>query len=185
MIFWNAKSNKSQAGFTLVELLVAAAIIGILAPAIAVSVYQTITGSGTSNNRMTAINSAQSACDYISLDAKQVGYKPTFSGTTGFPLTINWNEYGNSTYYNATYTFSDKTLSRRFFYGNATFTSAPQTIVVARNIENITCAPIYKTPGEEDEYIGMELKVTTKVHNWPGQEVIEQRTYQIKPRTAD
>ena len=64
------KIGRRQKGFTLVEVLVAVAITGILATGIAVSISQTLGISASSNAKMQAIKQIEVAIDRIRTDVQ-------------------------------------------------------------------------------------------------------------------
>ena len=73
------KITGHEKGFTLVEVLVALAILGSIAGVMAMTVSQTITGSERSNNQATVLNQVQNAGYWIVRDAQMaelVGSNP-------------------------------------------------------------------------------------------------------------
>jgi len=67
-------------GFTLIEILVGIAILGVIAAAAAGGVFQVVKGSPDSNNRMQAINNVQNASDWISQDARNAESYIAYTG---------------------------------------------------------------------------------------------------------
>lgn len=80
--------NKNQRGFTLVEVLLALAITGIIAGGITMTIFQVFDVSARSSNHMVAIRQVQNAGYWISHDAL-MAQKPDATGASGF-LTLSW-----------------------------------------------------------------------------------------------
>ena len=60
--------NKNQKGFTLIELMVAIAIAGLITGSITTAIFQIFDGNTRSSNHMTAIRQVQNAGDWITND---------------------------------------------------------------------------------------------------------------------
>jgi prepilin-type N-terminal cleavage/methylation domain-containing protein len=92
---------RKQAGFTLIEVLIALAITAILGTGIATSVNQIININSSSVNRMQAIKQVENAQLYINYDAQMAQTIQTASGS-GFPFTISFCDWDGLTH-NITY----------------------------------------------------------------------------------
>jgi prepilin-type N-terminal cleavage/methylation domain-containing protein len=85
----------SRKGFTLIEILVAIAIMGIVIVGLSVSIQQVITVNAASVNHEAVIKQVENAVQYISRDAQQAQSVTTPNGP--FPLTLKWTTWGNPT----------------------------------------------------------------------------------------
>jgi prepilin-type N-terminal cleavage/methylation domain-containing protein len=107
--------NEDQRGFTLLEILAAIGISAIIGVFITLTIFQVITGSARTNNRMTALSQVQSAGFWFSQDAQMAQDVNPPDG--GFPLTFTWNEWGdggpNGNQHNVVYTLLGGELQRQ------------------------------------------------------------------------
>lgn len=90
------KLNKNQAGLTLIELMIALAITGIVTAAVTVLTFQIFDGEARANNHMDAINRVQNAGRQVSRDAS-MAQSVVWVGESdpdGFPITLAWNKWG-------------------------------------------------------------------------------------------
>jgi prepilin-type N-terminal cleavage/methylation domain-containing protein len=125
-----------QSGMTMVELIVAIAITGIIVVFIGTSIYQIITVSEYGNNRLTALHEMQNAAYWLNVDGQGA-----VNATGGSQLVLTLSD--NST---ITYSLSGTILLRS--------STGPQ-MTLARNISsasfsisgrvitiNLTSAPV-------------------------------------------
>ena len=121
--------HKNRAGFTLIDMLVAIAITGIIGIGASVSIAQVMNQTTRNNDYTTASSNAMNALHWMSRDALVA---QTISGTDGFPLTqalsMRWTGWDNSSY-TANYTVTDGQL-RRIYSDGTTVT----TTVIAEHI---------------------------------------------------
>ena len=68
--------NKNQLGFTLIELVMAIAISGVITGAITGTIFQVIVGSARTNNHMIAVTQVQDAGYWLSHDAQMIQQAP-------------------------------------------------------------------------------------------------------------
>jgi prepilin-type N-terminal cleavage/methylation domain-containing protein len=61
---------KGQSGMTMVELVVAVAVTGIIVVFLGTAIYQIITVSSYGNNRLTALHELQNAAHWFNLDSQ-------------------------------------------------------------------------------------------------------------------
>jgi len=97
--------RKGQLGFTLVELLVAIAIVGALSAGIAMLISQLITGNTRTSNHMVAVRQVQQAGKDVSHDTLQ-SKTITLGPNGGFPLLFFWTDIGGVAN-NITYTITE------------------------------------------------------------------------------
>ena len=99
--------KRSESGFTLIEFLVAMAIVALIASAAGATTLQLFASTERSNDHMTAVRQVQNAGYWISRDALMA--ESTDNVTPEF-LILNWTEWGydeDSTYHRVTYSFQD------------------------------------------------------------------------------
>jgi prepilin-type N-terminal cleavage/methylation domain-containing protein len=85
--------HKGQKGFSLLELLVALAITGLITTSITMVISQTFTGSTRSSNHMVAVRQVQEAGYWVSYYASSA-QNMTITGDSGFPLILRWFDFG-------------------------------------------------------------------------------------------
>jgi prepilin-type N-terminal cleavage/methylation domain-containing protein len=121
--------HKNRVGFTLIEMLAAIAITGVIALGASISIAQVLNQTTRDNDFTTASHNAMNALHWMSRDALMA---QTVTGTEGFPLTqdlsMKWTGWDNSIY-TANYTLTDGELRR--IYSNGTEVSST---VIAENI---------------------------------------------------
>jgi prepilin-type N-terminal cleavage/methylation domain-containing protein len=86
------KLKKSERGFTLVELLIAIAITGIIAGAITGAIFQVFSINTRTTNRMAAISQLQNAGFWVSPDV-QMAQNVTPGGCADCLLTLTWTNW--------------------------------------------------------------------------------------------
>jgi prepilin-type N-terminal cleavage/methylation domain-containing protein len=106
-----------QAGMTMVELIVAVAITGIIVVFLGTAIYQIITVSAYGNDRLTALHEVQNAAYWLNVDGQGA---VNAAGGSQLVLTLS----DNST---ITYSLSGTNLLR---------SSAGPSMTVARNISS-------------------------------------------------
>ncbi len=86
------KLKKGQKGFTILELMVGIAIIGLIAAAVTMAISQTIIGSGRNSNHIVAVRQVQEAGYWVSFYT-YTAQNMTITGDSGFPLILRWVDF--------------------------------------------------------------------------------------------
>lgn len=120
--------NKSQSGFTLVEMLVVVAILGFVGVAANTAVSQTVKWSTRGPEYMTAIKQVENAFHWINRDVRQAQtIEP--GKDSGFPLSLAWVDW-DGTAYQVIYTVENGELKRSHSVNG----TASSELVVARYV---------------------------------------------------
>lgn len=91
--------NKKQGGFTLIELMLAIALSGIITGAITATIFQLVDGSARTNNHMIAVRQAQEAGFFVSRDAQMIQEEPVIERNVDDELesiTLTWTDWGGT-----------------------------------------------------------------------------------------
>ena len=130
-LFKSKTSIIGQAGFTLIEIIAAVAITGLIGFGASIATGQVLNQTTRNNDYTLASRNALNALYWISLDASMA---QTVNGTEGFPqtedLSLYWKGWDN-TEYSANYTLEDGEL-KRIYSKNGQVT----TTVIAPNIND-------------------------------------------------
>ncbi len=160
--------KKDSKGLTLLELLIALSIAGLIVAATTTTISQLFSLGSRNENYMVAVRQVQNAGYLISRDGV-MAQKITVANTeSGFPLTLSWGEWGGSQTITVTYTLIDSILSRQEVANGKTTTAQ-----IARHIVS---AQVEFPKGEKLLTVTITAQVKT---------ASETRTYQIKPRPID
>ncbi len=146
---------KSQRGMTLVEVLIATAISGLIIGLLGTVIYQFVTVTGRGNDKMTALHDVQNAGYWVSLDGQMA------SAASGGGELLELIMHDDST---ITYALSGTELQRTA--GEA------QMMIVARNISNVDF-------DVENRIITMTI--TSSPGHWG---ISEERTYRVYLRST-
>jgi prepilin-type N-terminal cleavage/methylation domain-containing protein len=160
----------NQKGFTLVELLVSVAIIGILAPVLNLLIVHIQNVNASESNHMLAVKQIEKAIYWISMDTQMAQSIQPDAGDSGFPLSLYWVGWDNTTT-NITYTVQNNELLRsRSINGNTVETVAAQ--YVNEDSESTNCT-----------YNGKSLIFTITISTGGYKPANETRTCIIMPKS--
>jgi prepilin-type N-terminal cleavage/methylation domain-containing protein len=118
--------NRREAGYTLIEMVMVIAILGLLSLAINQAIAQTVRISSHGTDSMTAIKQVEDTFYWVNIDTQQSQViKPGLNG--GFPLKLTWTEW-NGTRHAVTYSIDGRDMKR-----SVSINEGPATgMVVAR-----------------------------------------------------
>ena len=101
-----------EKGFTLIELVLALAIIALISGAVGATIFQVYRGTEHNNDHLTMVRQVQQAGYWISRDAQMAQSVTTDNLTSPDFLILNWTEWdeeGDPIYHSATYFFEGLT----------------------------------------------------------------------------
>jgi len=106
--------HKDQKGFTLLELLIALALTGLITTGITMIISQTFTGTARSSNHMVAVREVQEAGYWVSYYA-YAAQDLTITGDSGFPLTLRWVDFGTDKWQKIEFSLDSSGLRGRYY----------------------------------------------------------------------
>ena len=165
--------SKSQVGFTIVELMLALAISGVLSTGVTMTLFQMVTGSARTSNHMTAVRQVQNAGYWVSRDAQLMQGEPiivTDGGGQLVSVTLSWIDW-NDTLNTVIYTFEGTDEGTELWRDDGA-----QPALIARFIDPAPTKTMC-------DFSGGVLTFTVTVTVGSGsQEQSESRVYRIVPR---
>ena len=181
--------KKDQNGFSLVELLAAIAISGIIIIGLVIGIFQLFTGHARASGDMTVVRQVQQAGYYISRDTQMAGEVSVDDLGPDEVVILTWYWYlyheddpdrdgeGNR----VIYTLEEDRLYRNYYFAledeltgevNEDDYELKSRTFIAEYIEDINCTY---------DDVTLTLTVTASVEGIAGEQV-ETRTYEAKPR---
>ncbi len=137
---------RSEKGYTLIELIVAVAVIVLVSGAASITIFQVLKGTETNNSHMNAVRQVQNAGYWISRDAGMAQSIETDNLTSPDCLVFNWTVWDSedeAIYHSATYFFEDLTDGigklKRSHWSSA-----------GANEQTLIALHIYYAPGDPD-----------------------------------
>jgi prepilin-type N-terminal cleavage/methylation domain-containing protein len=85
--------RRSASGFTLIELVMALAVSGILLSAISASLYQVFTNSQKNTAHMLAVKQVENAVHFLVRDVEMAQHVRTSGLDTGEVLELSWTDW--------------------------------------------------------------------------------------------
>ena len=114
--------RQMEKGFTLIEVVITIAILGIVMPAMAMTISTLLTNHQQANDHNIVSQQVQNAGYWISRDVQAAKYV-IFTQPSGFPLTlvipVDTNENND---YSVDYVFDGNKLKRKVYNSSHTFT---------------------------------------------------------------
>jgi len=101
---------KNQVGLTLIELMIALAITGIITATVTMLTFQVFDGEARANNQIDAISRVQNAGREVSRDAAMAQIVDWTDDDDGLPLTLSWTEWEASETHTVVYSIVENTL---------------------------------------------------------------------------
>jgi prepilin-type N-terminal cleavage/methylation domain-containing protein len=168
------KLYKGQGGFTLIEILVVLALIGLITGGITAAISQVLTINTRSSNHMIAVRQVQQAGKEVSKDTLQAQPNKIDDNPSGGNfLVLNWtNSEGLENM--VVYTIDDDKLKRSHTINGTAQTTAPA--VVAQYIDSAQTSCSWNNATSV-----LTFTVTATVGSG-SYEAIETRVYEIEPR---
>jgi len=172
--------NRNQLGTTLMELVIAMLISGIISGSVTLTIFQVFDSSGRTSSHMTAVRQVRSAGYWVSHDALMAQYLVLADESVDdpdgsrFPLTLTWSDWTNNKTNTVVYSIVDDELQRSHSETDSGGTTVTDTGVIAEFIDpaNTGC-----------QYTGGTLAFTVTVTVGAGSAAqTETRTYEIVPR---
>jgi len=165
--------SKRQRGFTLIEVLVAAALTSIIGFGAATATFQIMSQNQKNNLYTTASRNTMNAIHWISRDAQMTQTVTPDGGATGFPLTLTWVEWDNSVH-QIVYSISGDTIRRSYSVDGGD----PLEIMIAQYINSTGLNTMCDLTGDV-----LTVKVTATVGQG-GHAVTMSKVREITPRPS-
>ncbi len=121
-------TSKSQWGFTLIEMIIVVAIVGLIGGGLSTAVFQIWSINAMDTAHTTAVKQVENAVHWISRDAQMAQTVQT-GGGSGFPLNLTWVKWDN-TANEVTYSIQNGRLQRAYSINGG----QPTSTVVAQYI---------------------------------------------------
>jgi len=168
------KLNKDQRGLTLIELVIAIALVGVITGGITMTILQVFTMNTRTSNHMAAVRQVQHAGFWVSPDV-QMALSVNASAGSGFPLTLTWLEGGTNDVHEVIYSLED-------MMPPGGFERLQREHYIESELDSTTIVAEYIDPAETyADWDGEEMLLTFKVTATVGGQS-EARIYEIKPR---
>jgi len=167
-----------EKGFTLIEVLIATALVTIIAGAATTSLFQAVSVTEKNNEHISAILQAQNAGFWVSRDAQNAQIITTENLTSPEILSITWTDWDNDDQHQIVYSLQDMaTGSLKYLQRSETINEgSPAVSMVAQYID--------PSPGQTScEFSSGRLTFTVTANvSFSGEDQSEKRIFVILPR---
>ena len=168
--------HKDQMGFTLIEMLVVLALIGLITGGITAAIMQVLTINTHASNHMIAVRQVQQAGKEVSKDTLQAQPNKINDNPSGGKfLALNWTDW-EGLENEVVYTIEDGELRRSHTVNGTVQTTARPVVAEYIDSDQTSCSWNNVTRV-------LTFTVSATVGNGP-YEAIETRVYQIEPRPS-
>jgi prepilin-type N-terminal cleavage/methylation domain-containing protein len=172
------KIINTQGGFSMIEMLVAIAISGLIIGLIVDVTAQTLVINAADNSRMAAVKQVENAIHWIERDGQMASSKSIDSTATQFPLELRWTGFENGYTHFITYDVNNGELSRHEVVKDI---SEPENKEVISETETFICDNIVDAGYAFDGKI-LEVNLTAHVSDY--RSATETRTLYVIPRVG-
>jgi len=163
--------NRGQRGFTLVEVLAGAAILGLISAGLGTAIYQTANINAMANSHNVTLRQVETASFWLTRDIQMAQtVEPT--GESGFPLHLAWVEWSGSTH-EVTYSLANSSLIRNHSLDGA----EPEAMAVANCLDT---EPAATNCGYVEGILS--FKVTAEMDGF--RPAMKSRAVNVVPRSA-
>jgi prepilin-type N-terminal cleavage/methylation domain-containing protein len=140
MVFKAAgKTRTRKSGFTLIELIITVAIVGLLATAISVSIFQIFKVNASSGSRMVAIKQVETAINRIRVDVQMAQVVENTDTDPNVFLKLRWKEWDN-TVNEVKYSVDPASHQMSRLLSQGSPLNPVSTIVIATNIQSASAS---------------------------------------------
>jgi prepilin-type N-terminal cleavage/methylation domain-containing protein len=154
---------RNQKGFTLIEILVAVPLIGLIGVGAAITTSQVFSMNEMGMNKGIAIKQVENAVQYISRDAQQA----QIIEVNGSNINLSWKDWTTNNSVVVSYANNNNSIQRR----ETINTDQPVTLSIANYITGLNFTSSNGV---------LNITITASVGGF--KPAIETRTFQIKPR---
>jgi len=172
-------THKDQGGITLIELIVAIAIAALITGGITFAIMQVLTINTRASNHMVAVRQVQQAGKEVSKDTLQAQSVNATTPSQGFPLTLNWTEWGTNQTHTVLYTLEDMPGGLKELQRSPSVSGGNSTVTTVAEYMDDTVDPVTGKPKTNCDWDGSVLTFT--VTATVGTES-ETRIYEVEPR---
>ena len=160
--------KRRENGFTLIEVMIAVAILGVIMPVMAMTIISLLTSHQQANDHNIVLHEVQNAGYWISRDV-QMAENVTLNGPSGFPLNLDIPvDRDESNDLSVDYLFDGNKLKRQVYNSSETLIS--ETLIA----EYIDITDTTFSILDSDNY-----SLTVKISKG---EVVVERSYEVSQR---